>query len=85
MDNFAEFKDRDMYAKANKLFPKLAKIADGDRNYFWIDRQRNELQFGISVGKNGCECPIAKLSDFVKDDFVPDDISPGMLVDKYLS
>ena len=76
--------DNEIYDKAMKLYPKLAKIMDGERSYFWIDKRRDELQFGISLGKDGCECPLAKLSDFVKNDFVPEDITPGMLIDKYL-
>ena len=45
MDNFAEFKDRDMYDKAYKLFPKLAKIYDEE---IWDEKCLTEISLYLS-------------------------------------
>lgn len=73
----------DVYNKVRKSYPKLARIEDGERDYWWIDRRNNKMLFAVTVGKDGCECPIVDLDELMNDDFVPEEITPGYLIDKY--
>jgi len=75
------------YDKVRRLCPKLARIEDGNRFYFFLQHYKNkepEMIYGVSTGKDGYDCPIAKISDLLSDDFKPEDLSPGQLIDKYL-
>jgi len=84
---------QELYDRASLLYPNLEKINDGTRNYFWIGKKRKRrgeprdndlwLFFGISIGKDGVEHPLVRIKDFVKNDFIPENVTPGQLIDMY--